>query len=351
MVGLDELCRRFLAMADSARPRAPAQALLSASIATMPDVAGLLLTAPDEQQLPVLLLAALHDQVLLDPGCELAGWYPTVTDTPRDDDPGPAIRRHVLRTEAAMRSTLSSCSTQTNEVGRCATFLPALGLVAAELGPLALVDVGTSAGLNLRLDRYEYAYEPGGSVGVPSPVRLETSTRGAVPVPPALPMITGRLGIDRAPIDLSDPAAVRWLRACVWPDQVDRFRRLAAAVAIADERPAEVWTADAVDALDAAVGHLAGSGHPVVMNSWVLNYLPTERRTAYLAELDRIGGGTDVTWIFAESPAQAGGLPVPARLRHDELTVLGMVTWRSGERRVHHLGTTHPHGYWLHWDA
>jgi hypothetical protein len=240
-------------------------------------------------------------------------------------------------------------STQTNEVGRCALFVPALGIVAEEVGALALVDVGTSGGLNLQLDRYEYRYEPGGRVGRDSSVVLVCGTRGDVSVPRRLPEITGRIGLDRTPIDVADPVAARWLTACVWPDQADRFHRLEAAIAIACADPPEIRAGDAVDDLGATVGRARRHGHPVVLNSWVLNYLPDDRRVAYVDELDRIGADHDLTWVFAESPALCPGLPFPTGPADQHVTALVLVRWRDGRRSASHLGIAHPHGYWLHW--
>ncbi len=351
MADLDELARRFRALGETSRPRAPLYGRLCATIADDPSIVELLTAAPEHQQLPVLLLAALHEQVLAAPDGELAGWYATAVADPRTDDVGAALRRHCRTHGEAIRCTVASRSTQTNEVGRCGILLPALGIVAEEMGAIALTDVGTSAGLNLFLDHFEYHYEPGGSVGGPSAVRFQIGTRGAVPVPSRLPRVTARIGIDREPIDVTDAAAIRWLRACVWPDQPDRFHRLEHALAIAALDPAEVRTADAVDGLSDAVATARRAGHPVVMNSWVLNYLPDERRDAYLTEIDRLGADGDLSWVFAESPAQAHGLPFPSNLEGAHVTALTLVRWRRGERRVDHLGVSHPHGYWLHWAA
>ena len=97
-----------------------------------------------------------------------AGPLTTRTSPPDPDrsDPLPGLPG-VLPLDTAVSS--STCcatrSTQTNEIGRCALLLPAFGLVAAEVGALAHLDVGTSAGLNLLLPRYRYRYEPGGEVG------------------------------------------------------------------------------------------------------------------------------------------------------------------------------------------
>ena len=63
-----------------------------------------------------------------------------------------------------------SRATQTNEAGRCATLLPSLAAIsAAEDKPLALIEVGASAGLALFPDRYGYEYDDGTTVTRLSP--------------------------------------------------------------------------------------------------------------------------------------------------------------------------------------
>lgn len=347
---LEELARRFRHLAGSAEARAPLYASMGRAIAGFPEVVRLFAEAtPPEQQNPALLLAALHDQVLAEPGCELAAWFPTVASDPRVDRVDDALRRHCSEHADVLRATLAGRRTQTNEIGRCGLLVPALARLG-DTGAIALVDIGTSAGLNLRLDHYHYVYEPGGEVGA-GPVTLTTGTRGAVPVPDRLPHLAARIGVDQAPIDVRDPRATRWLQACVWPDQADRFHRLAAALEVAREVPVEVRTGDALAELGGAVAAAGERGRPVVTTTWVLSYLPRERRVAFVGLLDRIGSTTDLSWIFAESPAQAEGLPYPDRLGGEHVTALGLVTWRGGRRRVEHLGRAHPHGYWLHWEA
>ncbi len=348
---IDELADAFRVTAETQAQRAPGSARISAAVAELPEVVAILMAAPEEQQLPVLLLAALHHDVLLDPGCELAAWYATVTPTPRDDDVSDALRRHCVRRREELMATVRTRSTQTNEVGRCGFFLPAIAAIGDEVGAVSLVDVGTSGGLNLRLDEYEYHYEPGGGVGGPSDVRIEVGTRGPVPVPERMPTIVARIGLDRNPIDITDEDQTRWLRACLWPDQADRFRRLEAAIDIARAVPADIRVGDAVDVLAPAVRDAAEVGHPVIMNSWVLNYLPHDRRADYLVRLERLGAEYDLSWVYAESPAHAPGLFYADDTEDEQLTQLVLVRWRDGFRSIAHLATSHPHGYWLHWRA
>lgn len=351
MTSLEELAKRFRDFAGEATVRAPLYSCLSAAIADDPELVELLQAAPPEQQSPVLLFAAVHYLLLDGNSHELTDYYPNLVDPPRPANQsfGP-FRRFVLQHAGDVATLVATRSTQTNEVGRCALFLPALAMLERRRGPLALVDVGTSAGLNLLLDRYSYEYAPGGGVGPPSTVHLSCGTRGAVPVPAALPRVAARVGVDAAPIDLRDDAAARWLEACVWPDQPDRFARLRAAVELARESPPLLIQGDAVDDLAAVINRVEADGHPVVMNSWVLNYLPEHRRMAYVAELDRLGADRDLSWVLAESPSQTSGLPIPTTPAPEHRTVLSMVTWRDGRRTVHRLASCHPHGFWLHWE-
>jgi hypothetical protein len=336
----------FAEFARSASPRAPLYHAMAAGIARDLELAALLMHAPPRQRQPVLMFASVHFLLLVgrdDVG--LRAHYPNLTAAPATTDPLPALRRFCTRHHAELAALLASRSTQTNEIGRCSLLLPALGLVAAEVGPLAHLDVGTSAGLNLLLDRYQYHYDPGGTVGGPSPVRLECGTRGNPPLPAAVPPIAERCGLDRAPVDVHDVEQARWLEACIWPDQTDRFERLRAAVAMAQATDLELRTGDA--AADTPAMVRAAAAHPVVTNTWVLNYLSSEERRAYLAALDACGRERDLSWVFAESPVLVPELPVADR--HDTASCLVLVRWRGGRRTVEHLARCHPHGYWLQW--
>ena len=348
MVSLDALSERFARFAETSATRSPLYARLAGAAAADHDIVALLHHAPEPQQLPVLLLAAVHDLLLRGAAPQLAAHYPNLTSSPVRGDPFPAFRAFCRTHGPDIVATIGTRHTQTNEVGRCALFLPALAGVGEAEGPLAHVDVGASAGLNLLLPRFHYRYEPGGSVGGPSPVTLHCATRRGPPIPPAMPTISASIGLDLAPVDVHDDDAVRWLEACVWPDQPDRFERLVAAITLAREVGVDVRPGDAVDGLAGVVTEAAGAGHPVITTSWVLNYLTGAQRLDFVAELDRLGSTMDLTWVAAESPAETAGLPFPA-WSGEERTVLAEARWRAGERTVRRLATAHPHGYWLHW--
>ena len=350
-----ELVQKVRAHERDSFTRAPLNAALCGAIARDRSLSTLLAHAPVEQQLPVLLLAAIHFLVLDERDHELAAWYPNIVADPRD--PGDPALEHVLHDFVndrgpSMLELLATRRVQTNEIGRCALFLPALALIAAHRTPLAHVDVGTSAGLTTLLPRFAYRYDTedseGTVIGAGAPL-LECSTRGAGPNPTSIPAVASALGIDLDPIDVADPEDARWLQACCWPDQTDRFERLAAAIDLAQAAPPEIVTGDAVDVIRDTITAVPLDQHPVVTSSWALNYLAPEARRAFVEELDAAGTDRDISWVFLESPALTPELPHAPDLKDEHTTALVLVSWRNGERNVEHLATCHPHGYWLHW--
>jgi hypothetical protein len=323
---------------------------ISATIARDRSMYMLLDHAPAGQRQPVLLLAAIHDALLLEPTHPLARWYPTITSTPAphsDPELADVLGDFVHDRLPSLLHTLETRRVQTNEIGRCALFLPAFSIVSAEVGPLHHVDVGTSAGLTTLLPHYSYRYDGTAIIGTGTPL-IECGTRGSGPVPEAIPVMTGAIGIDRAPLDAASATDARWLLACCWPDQADRFGRLTDALAVARDHPPQIVVGDAVERVR-DVCESASDGHPIVTTSWVLNYLAPSQRLAFMSELDAVGSSTDLSWVIAESPAQTPELHHPAELAGEHITALTVVRWRRGVRTTQALATCHPHGYWIHW--
>ncbi|MCE9621994.1 MAG: DUF2332 domain-containing protein [Actinomycetia bacterium] len=348
MAELEKLERDFRLFSQFNGKASPLYGRLALSIADDPELMTLLHAAPEQQQIPVLLFAAMHDLLLRGDGAELAAFYPNLSSSVPDGDPFPVFRRVALANLSALQATIASRNTQTNEVGRCAYFLPVFGIVADEVGPLAQLDVGASAGLNLYWPSYAYRYKDGRSVGAGSTVELSCSTRGEPPIPQTMPKLSHAIGLDMSPIDVRDDEAVRWLEACVWPDQEGRFQRLVSAIEIARKSPPDLRQGDAVANVGALVEEVSAFGHPLVTTSWILSYLTEEQQRAFVAALDDAATRHDLSWVVAEAPAQTPGLPIPG---DEQITVISLVTWRSGERSVRRLATAHPHGSWLNWES
>lgn len=347
-----EACQKLFA--DFSRQTAagtPLYSTLTAGIAKDRQLAGLLLAASPTQRLPVLLLACVHRLLLEAPDAPLARHYPNLAGRQLvHGDPFGAFKEFCADRTDALRELLATRRTQTNEIGRSALLVPTLAMLEGEVGELTHVDVGASAGLNLLLGHYDFRYDPGGTIGAGSSVRLLCGTRGAIPVPPVHPTIARAIGIDPSPIDVEDGDQARWLEACVWPDQVERFERLRSAIAIAGSVGVDLRTGDAVDDVAATVDEAAAAGHPVVTTTWVMNYLGADERSDFVAAMDRVATGQDCSWVYAESPALCPELPgMPAGQGPDRPTAVVVVRWRDGRRSAQHVADAHPHGAWMHW--
>jgi hypothetical protein len=298
----------------------PLYAELAAAVAADDAVLDFLVPLPVGKRQPNLLFAAVQ--------------YLHGTPSGADD-----VRRAVLDDGDRLRATMLARATQTNEAARCAALLP---LLAQLDGPLALIEVGASAGLCLYPDRYSYDYD-GVAVGAPGPVHLSCATTGPVPVPARLPEVVARTGVDLNPLDPSDTDTRAWLRALVWPGPAaaDRLTRLEAAAAIAAREPARMLQGHLLDRLPEAVERAPGGATVVVFHTAVLPYVPSAERAAFIDLVREL----PVRWIAQEGPGVLPG--VDAQLADPEEARGRFVLSADGLP----VAWTAPHGGRLDWFA
>lgn len=234
--------------------------------------------------------------------------------------PGPyAGLRDALLGErgAAIRDTILSHATQTNEAGRLATLLPALAL-AGEGGPLALIELGASAGLCLLPDRWRYRWRtPNGEhvIGGPDDPELVCEVTGPARLPNERPEVAWRRGLDIEPIDVRDDERVRWLEHLVWPEQHERLARLRAGVRLARQDPPPIVRGDLRTDLDALIDRAhaeAPDAAVVVSHSAVIMYLDADDRRAFEAAMrERVAAGR-CHWVGMEASGVIPGLVADA---------------------------------------
>jgi hypothetical protein len=206
---------------------------------------------PIHDALPLRLAGALHRIVLKGNDERLARHYPSVGGKPGPDFTADVIaymRDHLDEIDIALTQQV-----QTNEVGRSVVHLTLLHwLTSLDIYDVDLLEIGTSAGLNLNCDRY-YACSHQLRMGDPtSAVRMMGDWFSHTPsVPGVGARIHRRRGTDVSPIDVSDSDDAIRLLSFVWPDQKDRFVRTKNAIAIAqqhrpviDHQSADTWVRD-----------------------------------------------------------------------------------------------------------
>ncbi|WP_395700457.1 DUF2332 domain-containing protein [Aquabacterium sp.] len=344
----------------------PLYVALCRLLAQRPAALALLDAAPRPQQRPNLLLAAIHERVLAGAGAALAAYYPSQGgERLPDGGLAPALDDFLAAQSAALAAHCATRSTQTNEIGRCAVLWPALAELAARCGgrPLALLDFGCSAGLNLGVDAYAYTHgaqqlgAPAGD-GVP---RIDCHpVHGSGPRALAPARLHSRIGLDPAPVDLHDATATRWLRACLWPHDRSRAQRFDQAAAIVRRAGWPVQQADDCFArIEPWLDSLPAGVQPVVFNSWVLAYFEREALAAHIARMRSLVQRRGLAWLSAEGPglvlgdAPPAALPGDGRVSAEELAnaSLWYLSWRdeTGAARTELLARSHAHGRWAHW--
>ena len=259
-----------------------------------------------------------------------------------------AWRDWLIEHWTTVTAVLRQRAVQTNEVNRCSYLMPALAQIARQhQRPVAVIEFGASAGLLLNLARYRYAYDIGGvttSVGpADSPVTVSCTATGDVPIPPELPRLGLRVGLDLHPLEASNDADTAWLTNIgTWPGQDERRDRLFNALVIAREDPPVVMRGG-LDRLR-AVAEVADGMPLVVIDVGVARYLAPEQRAIYAHTVRDVLGAHH---ICADMPAH---LPLPLRPGQldgwpdppDPLTFVIMIDGQP-------VAQTDPNGHHLYW--
>ena len=230
---------------------------------------------------------------------------------------------------------------QTNEVARCAVLLGGFLTIARQTGgPLALLEIGASAGLNLHWDGYAYGLGEASWGPAAAPLRLEPEWRG--PPPPFGPVaVRARRGCDRRPLDPSNPHDRLRLRSYVWADQKARLARLDAALDHAARHGTRVEQADAANWVEACLAARPAGLATVLFHSIVWQYLPRVTQQRIEAVLERAGSeapeNAPLAWLRME-PGPDGA--------HAELR---LTIWPGGRDQL--LADADYHGRWVSWRA
>lgn len=267
---------RYRRFAREAAPRSRTYAAWALAIADDDECLALIDTLPVADRQPVLVLTAARFSGLSAHG-DIRAWLEGEWD--------------------AVAQIARQRATQTNDPRRTAPLLAALQGIP---GPIALLEVGASAGLGLLVDYYSHRFidaegherriDP---VEGPSLLELRCTLGEGVPVPTALPEIVWRAGLERSPLRLDRADDERWLRTLIWPEERERAAQLDAAIAIAREHPPHLVAGDAVEGLAALAAHAPRDATLVVWSPAVLVYLAPADRARFTAAV----GGLPGRWL------------------------------------------------------
>lgn len=340
----EEVARKakwFQRFSQTCHDRSPLYSCLALSIADDPEI--LRMSANPRNHPPHILLAAVHYLLLKGRQHPLAGFYPSVSGDAKSPEAAyPAFRDFCFTYSAEIQALVESRLLQTNEVGRCSYLYLAFGLLyeIAEQ-PLALLEIGTAAGLNLVWDNYAYQYDNGEVVGNPSSaVFIRSELRGsrtpAIPSKPA--KIAYRAGVDLNPIDLNDTDEVLWLRSLLWPEQKERANRLLQAIEVARQQRPTLIRGDGLAELPGRVNAISRDAAVCVFHTHSIHTWSEEKRDA-LAE------------CMSELASQRRLFRLSTEWLQEPFPELSLTSWDCHGPQTTLLARCDDHGRWVEWLA
>ncbi|MGH3447039.1 MAG: DUF2332 domain-containing protein [Nocardioidaceae bacterium] len=272
---------RYRDFAAHAREESPCFAAWALGVADDPEVHAWLADLPRLKQQPNLVFAAARRHGAAAPA------------------PYEELKRALMTDEAAVKETIRTHATQTNEVGRLATLMPVLATLD---GSLTLVEAGASAGLCLFPDRYDYAWPPLGSLAGSGGPTLTATVEGAMPVPVRPPHVAQRVGVDLHPLDVYDEDAMAWLELLVWPEQDERRAQLRTAIEVTRSDPPDLCQGNLLRDLPGLVEDAGRWGTPVVFHTAVAAYLDHDDRARFHEMMTTLVTDGRCHWVSNEGP-------------------------------------------------
>ncbi len=342
MIGLEKIAESFShSAALEFSGSSPLYERLSINISKDRDLLGLAAQAVSNP-VPMIFFAAVHFLLLDGTQNPLTAYFPDITPPPDipEGDPYPVFRDFCLEHRSEIGRIVSTYQVQTNEVRRSACLLPAFEIVSRQAGrlPLALIEIGASAGLNLLWDHYAYDYGNGRFYGDrTSPVRLTCALRGEKfpPFPKTFPRIASRLGLDIHPIDVREDSSANWLRAFIWPEHTARFEMLEHAVELARRYPPELLAGDALKLLPSVMETTPPDTALCLFHTFVSNQMPPEALKRLAELIARFGSKRDVSCISIDFV--------------NSYPRLELLSYMGGVKIHRHLANCSGHSRWMEW--
>ncbi len=278
----------------------PLYAALARAVALDPDMLALAAHVPAGQPVSNLLFSSIYYLLLSGIAHPAAAYFAGVAANPLPADAAyPAVRDFCQLHRQKLIPMLQTRRVQTNEAQRSAIWLPAFEHIAQQTArrPLAMLEIGASAGLNLHWDRHFYRYDARSAGDSAATLQLTCTVNGAMPPPlpqQTLPVLAWRCGIDLNPIDIHDDDAVAWLRALIWPEQHHRVEMLKRAAEVARANPVTIHRGDAAALLPGILAQVPRDLTLCLCHSFTWNQCPPDVRDSITQTLERASTQRDI---------------------------------------------------------
>lgn len=292
------------------------------------------------QPVPNLLFASVHYLLLSGTHHELQEFYPSVTNNPCPvEESFLPFKNFCLSHREEIINLLQTRLVQTNEIRRCTYLYPSFCYIYEKMNkPLSLVEIGTSAGLQLLWDRYSYSYgtesvygDPNSSVHLTAEMRRGNSPTLSRNSPP----VASKVGIDLHVIDLSKDDDYLWLKSLIWSEHKERLELFEKAAQLFNANPMHLVEGDGVSLLPDIVEQVPQDSILCIFHTHVANQIPEDSKKGLLKNIRTIGAKRDVFHLY-NNIWDIGKLHLDYFINGTEFNEI--------------VGETDGHGRWFDWN-
>lgn len=291
------------------------------------------------QPIPNLLLGAVHDLLLKGKEHRLAGFYQSITSKPKDPQHAFSSFKDFCQTyRQEIIHILQTKRVQTNEVRRCGYLYPIFSYIFDRVKkPLALIEIGTSAGFQLLWDQYQYSYGTDKTYGNRYSevlIEAECRTKSKPLLPSSSPPVTQRIGLDLNIVDLSSDEAYMWLNALIWPEHAERRTLFKQAAKAVQKHELDLREGNGIEMLPEIAREISNDSMICVFHTHVANQFSNDMKYQLETTIKQIGEQRDIAHIYNN-------------MWDLDLHLDCILEGRSYERTV---GKTDGHGRWFTWE-
>nr|WP_129691204.1 DUF2332 domain-containing protein [Gottfriedia acidiceleris] len=314
---------------------------LSLKIAEDEEILDLCSFAQDGQPIPNLLLGSIHYLLMNGNRHPLKDFYPSLVETPKKlEDSYPYFQDFCKKFRNEIIQLIQTKIVQTNEVRRCAYLYPCFSYIYQKVNkPISLIEIGTSAGLQLLWDQYKYSYSSCETIygDIKSNVLIESKVKDKgstiLTLLDKVPPVVDRYGIDLHVNDLSNEEDYLWLKALIWPEHFERRELFEKAVLCMKENEINLLEADGINILPDVVKQLSNDSILCIFHTHVANQIPEEGKQRLLKTVEDISKNRDVFHLYNN---------IWDRMLHLDYYIGGIKSEKV-------IGETEGHGKWFEW--
>lgn len=342
---LNYLKERFLVFAETeCKGNSEHYYKLSIQIANDAELLNIAANTRQGQPIPNIFFAAIHYLLLLNQDKELARYYPSIQRNHFAEIPFYIFKDFCIENDNEIKKIISTRIVQTNVINRCTYLMPIFSkIIAEENKPTTIIDIGTSAGLTLNFDKYEYWYNDQKVFGKSKVIAKSKIIESTIPNIYNILQPILKIGIDQNVINPSDKDEILWLKALVWTDQLERFVAIEEALKLDELKNIKFIKADTVLDFEREILKADRNQNLIVYATHVLYQFTQDQKDDFYAMLERVAQLRDFYFLSVE------GIQILLERYNSKETVIELTTYKNRQKTLKFVAETNGHGNWIKW--